>query len=138
MIQGYSLTDDDFAGLEGCNEYLIVTRPHIIQEIHSAYFEAGADIVETDTFGSSAIVLAEYGIADQAYEISKKGAEIAKKVALDFSSRSFPRYVAGSVGPGTKLITLGHTDWATMYQSYFAQILGLIEGGCDLRRSIRT
>ena len=132
MIQGYSLTDDDFAGLEGCNEYLIVTRPHIIQEIHSAYFEAGADIVETDTFGSSAIVLAEYGIADQAYEISKKGAEIAKKVALDFSSRSFPRYVAGSVGPGTKLITLGHTDWATMYQSYFAQILGLIEGGCDL------
>jgi 5-methyltetrahydrofolate--homocysteine methyltransferase len=129
MIQLKSLTLDDFGGLEGCNEFLNVTRPDVIQEIHHAYFDAGADIVETNTFGSSGIVLAEYDIADRAYEISKAGAELAVAVAADFSKRSWPRYVAGSVGPGTKLITLGHTSWPQMYQSYYLQCKGLIDGG---------
>ncbi len=132
MIQGYSLSEDDFGGHEGCNEFLSLTKPKIIQEIHAAYFEAGADIVETNTFGSSEIVLAEYGIADQAFEISKKSAALAREVADSFSARSYPRFVSGSIGPGTKLLTLGHTTWDIMYRSYFTQVAGLIEGGCDL------
>ncbi len=132
MIQQRGLVADDFAGLDGCNEYLNSTRPQIIQEIHAAYFEAGADLVETNSFGSSSVVLAEYGIADQAFEISRQAAAIARVVADDFSSRSWPRYVAGAVGPGTKLITLGHITFEEMYRSYLEQIRGLIVGGVDL------
>ncbi len=131
-IQAYELGEDDFAGLEGCNEYLVVTKPEIIKEIHASYFEVGADLVETNTFGSSEIVLAEYGIADQAYAISKKAAELAKEVASSFSSNSWPRFISGSVGPGTKLLTLGHTTYDLMYRSYFPQMQGLLEGGVDL------
>lgn len=132
MIQQRFLTPDDFAGLDGCNEYLNITRPHVISAIHEAYFEAGADIVETNSFGSSSVVLAEYGIADQAFEISKRAAQLARQVADDFSAKSWPRFVAGSVGPGTKLVTLGHITFDEMYRSYLEQIRGLIAGGIDL------
>lgn len=132
MLQGYNLTPDDFAGLDGCNEYLNITRPTIVKEIHAAYFEAGADIVETNTFGSSQVVLAEYDIGDQAYEISKKSALLAREVADDFSRRSWPRFVSGSVGPSTKLPTLGHISFDAMLDTYLPQMLGLIEGGVDL------
>jgi 5-methyltetrahydrofolate--homocysteine methyltransferase len=131
-IQGYNLNADDFEGLDGCNEYLVKTRPEIIKEVHAAFFTAGADIVETNTFGSMAVVLAEYDIADQAFALSKQAALLARGVADDFSRDSWPRFVAGSVGPGTKLVTLGHITFDAMFQAYFDQILGLIEGGVDL------
>lgn len=132
MIQSYGLNADDFNGLDGCNEYLNITRPQVIQGIYQAYLEAGADLIETNTFGSSKIVLAEYGLADQAYDISKRSAQLAREVADDFSSRSWPRFVAGSMGPGTKLLTLGHISFEEMHASYLDQARGLIEGGADL------
>ncbi len=131
-IQSYNLTADDFEGLDGCNELLCVSRPKIIQEIHSSFFDAGADVVETNSFGSASVVLAEYDIAERAYEISKQSALLARQVADDFSSRSWPRYVSGSVGPTTKLPTLGHISFDDLYAAYMPQMLGLIEGGIDL------
>ncbi len=131
MIQLANPTPDDFGGLDGCNEYLICTKPNLIREIHAKYFEAGADLAETNTFGSSALVLGEYDIADRAYEVSKLNAEAARAVANDFSSKSWPRFVAGSVGPGTKLPTLGHITYDDMFQSYLPQMMGLLDGGVD-------
>lgn len=130
MLQTYSLTDDDFEGLEGCNEILVRTRPKVVQEIHAAYFDAGADVVETNSFGSTSIVLAEYDIADQAYELSFKSAKIAKEVAQSYTDR--PRYVAGSIGPTTKLPTLGHIGYDDLKASYVTQVQGLVDGGADI------
>ncbi len=135
MLQTYPLTEDDFEGLEGCNEILVRTRPQVIQEIHAAYFEAGADVVETNSFGSASIVLAEYDIADQAYDLSFRAAKIAREVALDFSSKSGngkPRFVAGSIGPTTKLPTLGHIAYDDLKASYLDQVRGLVDGGADM------
>ncbi|WKZ57909.1 MAG: methionine synthase [Bdellovibrionota bacterium] len=129
MIQSYDLNADDFAGLEGCNEYLCITRPAIIKEIHAAYLDAGADVIETNSFGSSVVVLDEYGIGDRTYEIAKRSAELACQVAADYST---PRFVSGSVGPGTKLPTLGHITFDEMHRSYFPAMVGLLEGGIDL------
>lgn len=131
-IQTFNLTPDDFEGLDGCNEILVDSRPKIIKEVHASFFDVGADIVETNSFGSSAVVLAEYDIAARAYELSKKSAEIAREVAQDFSSASWPRFVSGSVGPTTKLLTLGHITFDQMYESYLPQMLGLLDGGADL------
>ena len=131
MIQLANPTPEDYGGLDGCNEYLICTKPDLIREIHAKYFEAGADLVETNTFGSSRLVLAEYDIGERAYEVSKLNAEAARAVANDFSSKSWPRFVAGSVGPGTKLPTLGHITYDDMFQSYLPQMMGLIDGGVD-------
>ena len=131
-IQGYDLSADDFEGLDGCNEYLVVTRPDVIKEIHASYYAAGCDLVETNTFGSCPHVLAEYDLADRAYEISKKAAELAYDAAKSFATNSRPRFVSGSVGPGTKLVTLGHISFDDLYQSYLVQIRGLIDGGIDL------
>lgn len=132
MIQGYNLTADDFEGLDGCNEYLVHTRPQVIKEIHAAYLEVGADVVMTDSFGSSEIVLAEYDIGEKAYDLSYKAAAIARQVADEFSSRSWPRFVSGSVGPTTKLLTLGHVTFDQMYRSYLPNMCGLIDGGVDV------
>jgi len=131
-IQGYNLSADDFAGLDGCNEYLVETRPDVIKEVHAAFFKVGADVVETDSFGSSSIVLAEYDIADKAYHLSKRSAELACEVARDFATPTHPRFVAGSVGPTTKLLTLGHITFDEMHKSYEEQIRGLLDGGVDL------
>jgi 5-methyltetrahydrofolate--homocysteine methyltransferase len=132
MLQTYELSEDDFEGKEGCNELLVCTRPQIVQEIHSAYFKAGADIVETNSFGSASIVLAEYDIADQSYQLSKKAAELAREVAKGFSTPDKPRYVAGSVGPTTKLPTLSHIAYSDMKASFVIQMQGLVDGGADL------
>lgn len=131
-IQARNLNPDDFGGLDGCNENLVITRPEIVKDIHATFFDVGADVVETNTFGSSAVVLAEYGIGEQSYVISKRAAELAKSVANDFSSGAWPRFVAGSVGPTTKLVTLGHTTFDEMHASYLPQMLGLLDGGVDL------
>jgi 5-methyltetrahydrofolate--homocysteine methyltransferase len=132
-LQLLGLTADDFGGpdLEGCNEILISTRPDLIAQVHRSFYEVGCDIVETGTFGSSSVVLAEYGLADQAREISRRGAEIAKSVAAEFTTPDRPRWVAGSMGPGTKFPTLGQIPYADLRDAYEEQALGLLEGGVD-------
>ncbi|HEY9688047.1 MAG TPA: methionine synthase [Coleofasciculaceae cyanobacterium] len=135
MLQTYHLTEDDFEGLEGCNEILVRTRPQVVREIHAAYFEAGSDVVETDSFGATSIVLAEYDIADQAYDLNLRAARVAKEVAQDFThnrGERRPRFVAGSIGPTTKLPTLGHIGYDELKASYIAQVQGLIDGGADM------
>lgn len=133
-LQGQNLTADDFGGehLNGCNEYLVVSKPSAVERVHSDYLEAGADVIETNTFGSMSIVLAEYNLANRAYELSFKAAQIAKRVANDFSTSDRPRFVAGSMGPTTKLPSLGHIKFKEMALSYKEQAKGLVEGGADL------
>jgi len=133
-IQSFGLTPEDFGGsrYEGCNEHLNLTRPDLIEQIHAAYFEAGSDVVETNTFGASDLVLGEYGLDQRAFDINKRAAEIARKVAHEFSTPSRPRFVAGSVGPGTRLPSLGQISFRELYRMYRTQAAGLLEGGVDL------
>ncbi len=131
-IQKYSLTVDDYWGKEGCNELLVLSKPDIIRSIHASYFEAGCDVVETNSFGSSSIVLAEYEIQDQTRELNIVAARLAKEVAADFSTREKPRYVAGSIGPTTKLPSLGHIGYDAMAATYREQAEALLEGGVDI------
>ncbi len=131
-IQTQNLTPDDFGGLDGCNEYLVVTRPAAIETVHAGFLEVGCDVIETDSFGSTSIVLAEYDIADRAYELNLKAAQLARRVAADFSTRQRPRWVAGSMGPTTKLPSLGHITFRDMKASYAEQVRGLLDGGVDI------
>jgi 5-methyltetrahydrofolate--homocysteine methyltransferase len=133
-LQTQNLTADDFGGAayEGCNEYLVITKPEAVEAVHRGFLEAGADVIETDTFGSASIVLAEYDLGDRAYELSKVAAELAKHCAADYSTPDKPRFVAGSMGPTTKLPTLGHIDYDTMKASFEEQAEGLFDGGVDL------
>ncbi len=133
-LQTQNLTADDFGGAdyEGCNEYLVETKPDAVEKVHRDFLIAGADVIETDTFGGASIVLAEYGLADQAYMLNKKAAELAKRVTAEFSTPEKPRFVAGSIGPTTKLPTLGHIDYDTLKRSYVEQAEGLYDGGVDL------
>jgi 5-methyltetrahydrofolate--homocysteine methyltransferase len=133
-LQTQNLTADDFGGpeLEGCNEYLCISKPDAVRQVHYGFLEAGADIIETNSFGSTSIVLAEYDIAEKAYELSRLSAEIARECADAFSTEERPRFVAGSVGPTTKLPSLGHIAFDDMMLSYREHIAGLIEGGADL------
>jgi 5-methyltetrahydrofolate--homocysteine methyltransferase len=132
MLQNAGLSLDDYQGKEGCSEIRCVTRPDVVRGIHAAYFEAGADAVETNSFGSSAIVLAEYDIADQVVPLNRLAAQLARQVADDFQADGRPRWVAGSIGPGTKLPTLGHTTYDVLKATYADQAFGLLEGGADL------
>ncbi len=133
-FQNLNLTADDFGGkeLEGCNENLVLSSPEVVEKVHNSFLEAGCHVIETNTFGASSIVLDEYDIADKAYEINKNAAFIAKKAATKYASVDKPRFVAGSIGPTTKLPTLGHIDFDELKQSYKEQIYGLIDGGVDL------
>ena len=131
MLQAHSLSLDDFEGHEGCNEVLNVTRPDIVKGIHDAYFAVGVDAVETNTFGSNLGNLGEYGIADRIAELSRAGARLAREVADDWSTDGRPRFVLGSVGPGTRLPTLGHASFAELRDAYRAQATGLVDGGAD-------
>src|SRR5579884_2722498 len=135
MIQQRGLTAADFGGAEyeGCNEVLARTRPDVIRDIHRAYFAAGSDIVETDSFQSSLIVLAEYGLENQVHEINVAAARVAREAAEEFSKPGKPRFVAGSIGPTTKSLTLKRdVSFEQMRQSYYAQAKGLVEGGVDI------
>ena len=118
--------------LEGCNELLNATAPDILETIYRRYLVAGADLITTNTFGSFSWVLDEYGISERAYELSKKGAQIVKKMCQEFSTPEQPRYVLGALGPGTKLPSLGHIEYDEMYEGYKEAALGLIDGGADL------
>ena len=133
-LQTQNLTAEDFGGAEyeGCNEYLVHTKPEAVAQVHRGFLEAGADVIETDTFGGTSIVLAEYDLADKAYELNKTAAELAKKLTQEYSTPEKPRFVAGSIGPGTKLPTLGHIDFDTLKNAYIEQVKGLYDGGVDL------
>src|SRR3989440_11533698 len=132
QIQERNPSLDDFWGKENCSEVLVLSRPDIIKDIHAAYFKAGADVVETNTFGGTRIVLGEFDLADKVHEINKRAAELAREVARDFSTSGKPRYVAGSIGPGTKLPSLGQISYDDMFNAYLEQSLGLIDGGVDI------
>jgi len=133
MLQAYNPTLEDFLGLENCSEILNRSHPEWIQAIHRAYLEAGADIVETNSFQGSPIVLAEFGRADDTHELNVLAAQIARKAADEFSTTSKPRFVAGSMGPTTKSITLrGDVTMHELSDSYYAQAAGLLDGGVDL------
>ncbi|MEO0027121.1 MAG: hypothetical protein RL716_452 [Actinomycetota bacterium] len=131
MIQESNPTMDDFQGYEGCNEILNVTRPDIIEKIHAQYLKAGAEAIETNTFGANFANLAEYNIEERIEELAFAGAVVARKVADDFSSESKPRWVLGSVGPGTKLPSLGHEKFSVLRDAYQKNASGLIRGGAD-------
>ncbi|WP_098959315.1 methionine synthase [Pseudonocardia sp. N23] len=131
MLQDADLTLDDFAGLEGCNEILNDTRPDVVRHIHTAYLEAGADAVETNTFGANLPNLAEYDIPERIRELAEKGARLARQAADEASTADRPRYVLGSVGPGTKLPTLGHESFARLRDAYTECGIGLLAGGAD-------
>jgi len=135
MLQQRHLTAEDFGGaaLEGCNENLVRTRPDVVLDIHRKYFEAGSDIVETNSFGAAPIVLAEYGLAADAHELNKRAAELARQAADEFSTAGKPRFVAGSMGPTTKAITVtGGITFEGLLDAYYVQAKGLVEGGVDL------
>ncbi len=131
MLQAADLGLDDFQGLEGCNEILNVTRPDVVRHIHDAYLKAGADCVETNSFGSNLPNLDEYGIADRIRELARSSAELAAEVAAGYSTADRRRFVLGAMGPGTKLPTLGHAPYHRLRDAYVECALGLIEGGAD-------
>ena len=133
-LQNQKLTAADFGGpeLEGCNEYLVISKPEAVAAVHESFLAVGADVIETNSFGASSIVLAEYNIAHLAYDLNIKAAQLARDLADRFSTPEHPRFVAGSIGPTTKLPTLGHIDFDAMQASYIEQIQGLLDGGVDL------
>jgi 5-methyltetrahydrofolate--homocysteine methyltransferase len=131
MLQASDATIDDFAGYEGCNEILNVTRPDIVTGVHEAYLEAGADCVTTNSFGSNLGNLGEYGIAERITELSEASARLARAAADRWATPARPRWVLGSVGPGTKLPTLGHTTFRELRDTYQANAEGLLRGGAD-------
>jgi 5-methyltetrahydrofolate--homocysteine methyltransferase len=152
MIQRYKLEEDDFRKgwfenhdkpLKGNNDLLVLTRPEIIKEIHAAYFDAGADIVETNTFSGTTIAQADYGLEDYVYDINFKGAKLAREVADEFTAKNpdKPRFVAGSIGPTNRTASISpdvndpgfrNTNYDLLVEAYELQTKALIEGGCDI------
>ncbi len=130
-IHAADLQLSDFEDREGCNEVLVRSRPDVIAQIHRDYFEAGADCVETNTFGGAPLVLAEFELGQDAYELNRLAAELARGVADEMSTVDKPRFVLGSVGPTTRLISLGHVDFDTQLADFVTQISGLVDGGSD-------
>src|SRR5574341_907720 len=131
-IQDRNLTPDDFEGKDGCNEFLVLTRPQVIREIHAGFLTVGCDAIETNTFGASRLVLGEYDLADQAYEINRAAARLAREVAADFSTSDRPRFVVGAIGPGTRLPSLGQIGFDDLVAMLTEQARGLIDGGADV------
>jgi len=133
-LQGQNLSLDEWGGanFENCSENLLYTKPEAIEKVHLSFLEVGCDVIETNSFGGGEVVLAEFGIAEKAYEINKLAASLAKKLTLDFSTKEKPRFVAGSMGPGTKLPTLGHITFRDLKKSYEAEVRGLYDGGVDM------
>jgi 5-methyltetrahydrofolate--homocysteine methyltransferase len=133
-VQDQALGPDDFGGpaLEGCNERLVLTRPDLIRRMHEEYFDAGVDAVETATFGAFALVLNEYGIAEETFAINEQAARIAKGVANDFATADHPRFVIGSIGPGTRLPSLGQIPFTELRDGYETMVAGLLAGGVDV------
>jgi len=133
-LQSLDLPIDDWGGpaFENCSENLLYTRPDAIESVHKAFLDIGCDVIETNSFGGSEVVLTEFGIAEKTYDVNLKAAELAKRVASDYSTHDHPRFVAGSIGPGTKLPTLGHITYRALKDAYREQVRGLIDGGSDI------
>ena len=133
-LQVQNLTLDDFGGLrfEGCNENLLVTRPDAVEKVHAGFLEVGCDVVETNSFNGTPVDFAEYDIEDKAYDMNVLAARLAKRVASDYATTAKPRWVAGSMGPGRKLPTLGHISFVDLRNAYKVQVAGLLDGGVDL------
>src|SRR5947199_9919635 len=131
MLQAADPTLDDFEGHEGCNEVLNVTRPDVVRSVHDAYLAVGVDCVETNTFGANLGNLGEYGIEHRIRELARAGAAIARQAADAWSTPDHPRFVLGSVGPGTKLPSLGHTTYAALRDGHAEEVARLGEGGAD-------
>ena len=118
QLENLSAADFGGAALEGCNEILTVTRPDVIERLHRSFLDVGVDVIETDSFGSFGVVLAEYDIADRAFELGLASAQIARRVADEYSTATAPKFVAGSIGPGTKFPTLGQISYDDLSASY--------------------
>ncbi len=133
-LQVQNLTVDDYGGpqFEGCPEYLLVSKPAAVEQVHAAFLAVGCDVVETDSFGGTSVVLAEYGIAQMAYELNVRAAQLAKRIANDYATKEHPRWAAGSMGPGTKSPTLGHISFLDIKAAYAEQARGLLDGGADI------
>lgn len=131
MLQAAEPTLEDFQGHEGCNEILNVTRPDLVRSVHDAYLQVGVDAIETNTFGANWANLAEYGIEDRIYELAFAGGQIARTAADAFSTSLRPRFVLGSLGPGTKLPSLGHTTYQNLKNAYYTASKGLVDSGSD-------
>src|SRR4026209_2300277 len=133
-LQVQNLSRDDFGGprFEGCNENLLITRPDAVEKVHAGFLEVGCDVVETNSFNGTPVDFAEYDIADKAYDMNVLAAQLAKRVAADYSTKDKPRWVAGSMGPGRKLPTLGHISFKELRDAYAVQARGLLDGGVDL------
>jgi len=133
-LQVQNLSLDDFGGprFEGCNENLLVTRPDAVEKVHAGFLDVGCDVVETNSFNGTPVDFAEYDVADKAYDMNVLAAQLAKRVASDYSTNEKPRWVAGSMGPGRKLPTLGHISFSDLRDAYSVQVRGLLDGGVDL------
>ena len=133
-LQAAGLSIDDWGGpqFENCSENLLYTRPDVVEKVHTSFLDVGCDVIETNSFGGSEVVLTEFGIADKAYDVNRKAAELAKRLANDYSTSDKPRFVAGSIGPGTKLPTLGHITYRDLKNAYREQVRGLFDGGSDM------
>src|SRR5215216_552364 len=133
-LQVQNLSLDDFGGprFEGCNENLLVTRPDAVEKVHAGFLDVGCDVVETNSFNGTPVDFAEYDIGDKAYDMNVLAAQLAKRVASDYSTKDKPRWVAGSMGPGRKLPTLGHISFKELRDAYTVQARGLPDGGVDL------
>src|SRR5438093_4858960 len=130
-LHAQDLTVDDYGGLqfEGCPEHLLISKPEAVEKVHTGFLEVGCDVIETNSFGGASIVLAEYGIADKAYDLNLKAAQLAKRIATDFSTNEKPRWVAGSMGPTTKLPTVGHISCNDVQVAVRLPGFGLLHGG---------
>src|SRR6266446_8765483 len=133
-LQVQNLTLEDFGGLrfEGCNENLLITRPDAVENVHTAFLDVGCDVIETNSFNGTTVDFAEYDMTDQTYDMNVRAASLAKCIASDYSTKDKPRWVAGSMGPGRKLPTLGHISFLDLRAAYGEQVRGLLDGGADL------
>src|SRR6266568_6310421 len=133
-LQVQNLSLDDFGGLrfEGCNENLLITRPDAVEKVHTGFLDVGCDVIETNSFNGTPVDFSEYDMADQAYDMNVRAARLAKRIAGDYTTKEKPRWVAGSMGPGRKLPTLGHITFPNLKAAYREQVRGLIDGGVDL------
>src|SRR5712692_7111849 len=133
-LQVQNLSLDDFGGLrfEGCNEHLLITRPDAVEKVHTGFLDVGCDVIETNSFNGTPVDFAEYDMADRAYDMNVLAARLAKRIASDYATKEKPRWVAGSMGPGRKLPTLGHISFPQLKAAYAEQVRGLLDGGVDL------
>lgn len=133
-LQALNLSIDDWGGpqFENCSENLLYTRPDAIETVHRGFLDVGCDVIETNSFGGGEVVLKEFGIEDKTYDVNLKAAQLAKRLTNEYSTKEKPRFVAGSIGPGTKLPTLGHITYRDLKDAYREQVRGLIDGGSDL------